>query len=145
MTDCNDDIKVLKKHLGYDPTQMDMLKKYSEYKCDSPTIIYTTDSILREIEEDKGAKYQRCNTDLFIYVTGEEYDLMMELLDSKEYNVTAQTFLEKVYKSPFPVIYLCEWNMRERIYDVIDPMLTRFYKNTDNGTISWESYNVKRG
>ncbi len=137
----NADLKILKEHLGYDPTQKEMSNKYSETNCDSPTILYTTDSILREIEEDKGPKHQSGNTDLFIYVTGEEYDLMLELLASSIYNRTSQIFLERVYESPFHMIYVCEWNMRERVYNVNAPKLTRFYKNTDNGTISWECHN----
>lgn len=137
----NKDVKILKEHLGYDPTQRELLNMYSEDKCDSPTIIYTTDNIIREIEEDKGPKHQSGNTDLFIYVTGEEYDLMTELLASSNYDRTSQIFLERVYESPFHVIYVCEWNMRERVYNVDAPKLTRLYKNTDKGTISWECYN----
>lgn len=61
--------------MGYDYTEMDLNKRHSEFKCDNPTISFSTDNILAEITKDKGPKYINSNTDLFVFVTAEEYRL----------------------------------------------------------------------
>ena len=34
------DLKLLKKHMGYDPSTFDFDKKFSEFKCDVPTLFF---------------------------------------------------------------------------------------------------------
>ena len=115
------DTKLLKEHMGYDVTEMDFNKRNSEFKCDHPKIYFSTDNILREISEDKGRKYPDGDVDLFIFATDEEFRLMKELIPQMNWNRTAMGFLNRILRSPFPVIYVCEWCliMAKGLFDLI--------------------------
>ena len=93
------DAKLLKEHMGYDVTEMDFANQFSEFKCDHPTIYFSTDNILREITEDKGEKYPNGDVDLFVFVTGEEFRLMKELIPQWTWNGAASGFLNQILKS----------------------------------------------
>lgn len=130
------DAKLLKEHMGYDVTEMDFTKKYSEFKCDHPTITFSTDNILREITKDKGEKYPDGDVDLFIFATDEEFRLLKELLPQKNWNGTASRFLKQILYSSFPVIYVCAWCFETQKYNTENPELVVFSK-VDN-MLKWE-------
>lgn len=135
------DLKLVKDHLGYDPTKNSFKDRYTEKSCDRPTIIHSVENILHEIEKDKGPKHSSGNTDLFIYVTEEEYRIMLELLASYRFNGTSQDFLNRMCHSGFPVVYICEWNLRERRYNTIAPHITKL--NMTDNSVKWVSYNTE--
>ena len=139
-SDFKKDAKLLKKHLGYDVTEMKLSKQYSEFKCDHPTIHFSTDNILREIVEDKGKKYTNGSVDLFIFATDEEFQLMRELIPQFNWNETARSFLNQILKSPFPVIYVCAWCLELQKYNTDNPEIVVFSKtgNTLNIAQYWQ-------
>lgn len=122
------DAKLLKEHMGYNITEMDFNKRNSEFKCDHPTIHFSTDNILREISEDKGRKYPDGDVDLFIFATDEEFRLMKDLIPQMNWNGTAMGFLNRILRSPFPVIYVCEWCFEKQSYNINNPQLMIFRK-----------------
>ncbi len=134
------DLKLLKTHLGYDPTKRDIHDQFSEFKCDSPIIHFDTDSILRKIDE-KAEKYHNKETDLFLFVVDTEYRLMIKLISQMSYNGSAQAFLKHIYDSVFPTIYICSWDIYRQEYEIQKPMVIRFDK-TDNG-LRFEWYNTE--
>ncbi len=124
------DEKLIKDHLGYDVKEKDFTKQFSEFKCDHPAIIHSTDNILREITEDKGEKYPDGNVDLFIFVTEQEFQLMKNLIAEKIRNVNARGFLSQIFSSPFPRVYICAWCFEKQEYNTVDPKLVIFSKST---------------
>ena len=135
------DVKLLKEHMGYDVTEMDYDKKFSEFKCDHPTIHFSTDNILREITKDKGKKYPNGDVDLFVFVTDEEFRLMKELIPQRTWNGTASGFLNQILKSPFQKVYVCEWCFERQAYNTDNPQLILFYKYGDG--LMWECHNIQ--
>ena len=135
------DAKLLKEHLGYDVTEMDFAKQFSEFKCDHPTIHFSTDNILREITKDKGKKYPNGDVDLFVFATYEEFRLMKELIPQRTWNGTASGFLNQILKSPFQKIYVCEWCFERQEYNTENPQLIIFYKC--DGGLKWEYHNIR--
>lgn len=135
------DAKLLKEHMGYDVTEMDFAKQFSEFKCDHPTIHFSTDNILREIIKDKGKKYPDGDVELFVFATDEEFRLMKELIPQRTWNGTASGFLNQILKSPFPKIYVCEWYFERQEYNTVDPQLIIFIKDGDG--LKWECHNLK--
>lgn len=122
------DLKLLKKHMGYDPSEFDFNKKYSEFNCDTPILFFSVDNILREINVDKGRKYFDGNTDLFVFAVEDEYRLMKDLIPQKNWNGTAVSFLNALLRSPFPTIYVCAWNFEKQEYNTEHPNIIKFYK-----------------
>ena len=134
------DAKLLREHMGYDVTEMDFAKQVSEFKCDHPTIHFSTDNILREISKDKGKKYPNGDVDLFIFVTDEEFRLMKELIPQRTWNGTASGFLNSILNSPFPQIYVCEWCFEKQEYNTVNPQLIVFSKYGKG--LKWKWYNL---
>ena len=122
------DAKLLKNHMGYDVTQMDIAKQFSEFNCDRPIMRFSTDNILREITKDKGKKYPNGNVDLFIFATDGEFRLIKELVRQKKWNGAAKQFLNQILLSPFPTIYVCEWCFEAQSYNINNPQLMIFRK-----------------
>ncbi len=122
------DAKLLKEHLGYDVMEMDFDKRFSEFKCDHPSIYFSPDNILREITNDKGKKYPNGDVDLFIFVTDKEFQLMKNLIQQGTRNGTTSGFLSQILKSPFQKIYVCEWCFERQEYNTDTPQLIIFYK-----------------
>ncbi len=135
------DAKLLKEHMGYDVTEMDFAKRFSEFKCDHPSIYFSPDNILREITKDKGKKYPGGDVELFIFATDEEFRLMKELIPQRTWNGTASGFLNQILKSPFPKIYVCEWYFERQEYNTDDPQLIIFLKDGDG--LKWECHNLR--
>lgn len=135
------DAKLVKEHLGYDVLESDLTKQHSEFKCDHPSIIHSVDSILREITEDKAAKYPDSKTDLFVFATEEEFRLMKRLIKQANRNVHAIGFIHQMLQSPFPKIYVCEWDFIRQKYDTVNPQLIIFYKH--DGGLKWKSHNLR--
>ncbi|MBR0148687.1 MAG: hypothetical protein IJM23_05755 [Lachnospiraceae bacterium] len=130
--DCNR----IKSHMGYDPSEDDPEKQWSEFKCDTPIVQYSTDNILREVIS-KEKNHRSGDTDLFLFVTSEEYNHMQELLDQKAWNAATEQFLMVLYKSPFPVIYICSWNIYEQKYDPEEVHMVRLYKSESGVRWDW--------
>ncbi len=135
------DAKLLKEHMGYDVTEMDFAKQFSEFKCDYPTIHFSTDNILREITKDKGKKYPDGDVELFIFATDEEFRLMKELIPKRTWNGTASGFLNQILKSPFQKIYVCEWCFERQEYNTDNPQIIIFYKYGEG--LKWECHNLR--
>lgn len=134
------DIKLLKEHWGYDVTEWDIDKRYSEFKCDHPTIVFSTKKILREIIEDKAEKYPEGDVDLFIFVAEEEFYLLKKLLSQVNWNGCATGFLNRMQNSPFKRIYVCEWLFTRQEYNTDNPQLIIFKMCDDAITI--EPHNI---
>ncbi len=134
------DAKLIKEHLGYDVTKRDPYEQHSEFKCDHPSISFSTDNILREITGDKARKYPNGDVDLFIFAADEEFRLMKELLAQIRWNGAASEFRNKVLLSPFPKIYVCEWCFETQEYNTVDPQLAVFHKM--NGSVIIDCHNV---
>lgn len=94
------DLKLVKSHMGYDPTKWDFAEKLSEFYCDSPIIECSTENILREVRE-KGEKHKSGNTDLFIFVLEDEFRVMMDLLHSGPQNGCYGAFSKRFCVRPF--------------------------------------------
>lgn len=127
------DLKLVKSHMGYDPSKWSFAEKFSEFDCDSPIIECSTDNILREVQE-KGQNHTSGNTDLFIFVLEDEFRVMMDLLQSGPQNGCYAAFFYPILRSPFPVVYVCAWNWEAQKYETEDPLIMKFEK-TDNGGV----------
>lgn len=102
--------------------------KRSEFKCDMPIVEFSSENILREIQE-KGKKYSNEITDLFIFVTEDEYKSMMHLIETQKYNASYCSFMQMISSSPFKTIYVCIWMFEEQRYDVDNPTIMKFWKS----------------
>ena len=121
------DLKLVKSHMGYDPTKWNLGEKFSEFDCDAPIIECSTDNTLRKVHE-KGEKHKSGNTDLFIFVLEDEFEAMMYILRSGPINSAYTAFVNSILCSPFPVIYVCVWNWEAQTYDTEDPLIMKFEK-----------------
>lgn len=128
------DLKLVKSHMGYDPSKLSFEEQFSEFRCDAPIIACSTDNILREVQE-KGEKHTSGNTDLFIFVLEDEFDIMMDLLKSGPQNGCYGAFFNAILRSPFPVVYVCAWSWETLTYEINNPCMMKFEKN-DSGGIS---------
>jgi len=137
----NKDCDLLRSHMGYDPRESDPHKRNSEFKCDRPFFEFSIDNILYEITDDKGKKHSSGDTDLFLFVTEEEFKIVHDLIPQRNWNGTAICFLNSVLNSPFPAIYICSWDFENQKYDVEHPKMIKFYK--DDGALSWKWFNMK--
>ena len=137
----NKDAKLLKNHWGYDVTERDFYKQYSEFNCDHPTIVYSTKKILREITEDKAEKYPDGDVDLFIFVTEEEFRLFIEYMSQVNWNGCATGFLWQVHNAPFQTIYVCEWLFTKQEYNTDTPQLIILNKCKD--AFKKECHNIR--
>lgn len=128
------DFDICKQFLGWNSKE----KQFgSEFQSTLPVAEMSPDNILQEIVDDKGSKYKDRNIDLFIFVTQEEYNSMMWLISTAEQNNgTAISFLRCIYNSPFPLIYICVWDLMSQKYNLKNPTLLKFWK-CDN-EIRWE-------
>lgn len=129
------DLKLVKSHMGYDPTKWDFAEKLSEFYCDSPIIECSTENILREVRE-KGEKHKSGNTDLFIFVLEDEFRVMMDLLHSGPQNGCYGAFFKAILRSPFPAVYVCAWNWETQTYEIDDPLIMKFEKTENGGMVA---------
>lgn len=104
--------------------------KHSEFKCDMPIIEFSSDNILREIQE-KGKKHSNGNTDLFVFVTEDEYESMLHLINTRKYNSCYFSFMDVILNSPFMTVYVCIWLLDEQVYIVDNPTIMKFWKTED--------------
>ena len=132
------DCKLLKEHLGYDVTEFDYNKKFSEFNCDIPSFHFSIDNILREIVDDKGKKYLSGNTDLFIFAAIEEYRHLYDAINQNGFYKFIRFSLTPILKSPFHIIYVCAWDLHRQQYIIKDPQIIKFYK--ENFELKWEIY-----
>ena len=101
---------LIKNHLGYDIAT----GEFSEFKCDIPSREYSIKNIIREIEEDKGSKYKNKDTDLFVFISEDEFRLIDEATNSMK-----NELLCSFYNSPFEKMWICKYEYRDGyIYDV---------------------------
>lgn len=136
------DCKLLKSHMGFDPTEVNSQKQFSEFKCDRPIISFSVDNILYEIKNDKGGKQYGVDTDLFIFATEQEYDTMNKLIGESDWNGAAQEFLNEIINSKFSVIYVCSWDIENQEYNISNPQVVRF-KKVDKG-LKLKCYNKNK-
>lgn len=132
------DNDLVKRHLGYDRTEFDYDKKFSEFNCDRPSFHHSIDNILRRVSE-KSEKHPSGNTDLFIFVTKDEFRLMRDYLTQISINVYSKSFVSGLFKSPFQVIYICPWDFIRQEYITNEPMVYQFYK--DELELNWKIFN----
>lgn len=126
------DLKLVKSHMGYDPTKWNFAKKFSEFNCDSPIIECSTDNILREVQE-KGEKHKSGNTDLFTFVLEDEFEAIIDLLKSGPQNICYVSFCNAILQSPFPIVYICVWSWETQKYEVDNPIIMKYEKTDDGG------------
>ena len=126
------DANLLKSHFGLDVN--DMTKNPSEFNCDSPIIVCSTDNIIYEIIEDKGKKHSSGDTDLFVFVLEDEYESIKYLLTKGSHQNGCYTyFMNNILNSPFPTIYICVWDFDNQKYIIENPILLKFWKNNNGG------------
>ena len=126
------DVKLKESHYGFINNE-----KSTEFKCDLPVIEYSVDNILREIVDDKGSKYKNGKTDLFVFVTEDEYRIFKQLLSEKEWNCTFSEFEKSINKAPFKTIFICCWKFETQQYITDNSALTRI-KKLDNGVVEFD-------
>ena len=129
------DLKLVKSHMGYDPTKWDFAEQFSEFDCDSPIIECSIDNILREVHE-KSEKHKSGNTDLFIFVLDDEFRVMMDLLYSGPQNGCYTAFFNSILSLPFPVVYVCAWNWETQNYETENPLIMKFEKTDEGGLLA---------
>lgn len=121
------DIKAVQRHFG----AIDPLTGYSsEFHCDLPVIVASSDNVLREIEE-KAKRHSSGDVDLFIFVLEEELNCVLHLIETRAYNGAADRFMRIVCDSPFHVIYLCQWDFDRQHYEINNPHMVVFSKAND--------------
>lgn len=109
LSQCKKDVKLIESHYGIASNG-----ESTEFKCDLPVIEHSVDNILHEIVEDKGKKYTDGKTDLFIFVTEDEYRNFTQLLSEKGWNGSFSSFAKSVAKSRFDKIYICRWKFEDK-------------------------------
>ena len=126
MNQFKQDQKAVKNHFGYDVCT----GKWSEFNCDIPIIEHSNENILRVVQK-KGKKYTKGDTDLFIFVTEEEYDSMIYLIKTRKHNDSYNYFCNALFNSPFPTVFICKWNFDLQRYIINDADIMKFWKNHD--------------
>lgn len=117
------DLKTVSKLFGYDGSG-----NHTEFGCDFPLVIYSSDNILQAIKKktekyaDKISKGIVQDMDLFIFVAQEEYDSWHYLYEHRLCNAAYCDFCSSVLKSPFKHIFLCVWDLDEQTYNTEDPV-----------------------
>ena len=118
------DKELVDQHFGkYD----ELTGKRSEFKCNMPIVEHSSDNILREIKE-KSDKYSGIDIDLFIFVTQEEFESMMHLIETQKYNASYSSFMQTIYNSPFKTVYVCIWMFEEQLHVVNNPTIMEYWK-----------------
>lgn len=125
------DIKLIETHFG-----MTADGKHTEFKCDLPTIEHSIDNILQEIVTDKGSKHTDGKTDLFLFVTEDEYQIFEHLLTTKDWNKAYTHFVSAISAVSFRTIYICSWDFDSQKYITEDSTLTKIEKQ-DDGSIAF--------
>lgn len=120
------DLAIVKKGLGYDPTQMDMRKQHSEFKCSNPSFYFDLENIL-EVIEKKEAKHLEDNSDLFIFAQKDEFRYALE-----DVGKTKSSLCSHICMSTFEKVYICEWDFYHQKHEIINPKLMCLSKGEDN-------------
>lgn len=124
------DIKLIESHFG-----MTADGKHTEFKCDLPMIEHSIDNILQEIVTDKGSKYTDGKTDLFVFVTEDEYRIFEHLLTTKDWNMAYTHFVSAISAAPFRTIFICSWDFDSQKYTTSDSTLTKIEKQDDGSIV----------
>lgn len=119
------DLAIVKKGLGYDPTQMDMRKQHSEFKCSNPSFLFDLENII-EVIDKKASKHFKNDTDLFIFAQEDEFSYMLEVT-----NIVESALHRHIVDSPFNRVYICKWDFFHQKYVVDKPSIVCFSKKTD--------------
>ena len=125
------DLNLLKKQFGYSPNICGNI--FSEFRCNMPIIEFSSNKILDEIVKDKGSKYSNGDTDLFLFVSEDEFEIFFSEMNQYEWNAVAQYCIRMILKAPFPIIYICVWDIFEQKYEIQDPIICKLEKNKDGG------------
>ena len=126
LSQCKKDVKLIESHYGIASNG-----ESTEFKCDLPVIEHSVDNILHEIVEDKGKKYTDGKTDLFIFVTEDEYRIFTQLLSEKGWNGYFGVFTQKISNTSFKTIYICAWEFETQKYITEDSTLIMIEKRDD--------------
>ena len=119
------DTKLVKNHFGIDESG-----KCSEFGCDLPIVECSLDNILETIYI-KAKKYPDRNTDLFLFMLNDEYELIIKLKRECKWNGLFSTFMNAIYQTPFQNIYLCQWDFKKQSYQLEDSVVLKFSKSAD--------------
>lgn len=84
--------------------------------------VYSTDNILEAIQR-KALKHPLGDTDLFVFITQGEYNKLRQLIKTHKSNPNYSEFKNKVFKSPFKIIYLCVWSFKNQKYELRHPVV----------------------
>ncbi len=57
-----------------------------------------------------------------------EFDSMMYLIESLNYNGNSHSFMKTIIDSPFQTIYLCVWEYERQEYILENPIMIKFWK-----------------
>ncbi len=134
------DCEIVNAHLGYDPRKINDGHHF-EFKCDCPTFSFSVDNIIRKIRDDKGSKYLNGDTDLFVFVTEDEFRLLQEILSQSRWNNAGDNFLNMIQRAPFNTVYICEWYFFKQDYNRLNPKMLILAK--EDVSIKYRWYNCK--
>ena len=84
--------------------------------------VYSTDNILEAIQR-KALKHPLGDTDLFVFITQGEYNRLRKLIKNYKTNAKYSDFKQKVFNSPFKIIYLCVWSFKNQKYETRHPVV----------------------
>lgn len=126
LSQCKKDVKLIESHYGIASNGGS-----TEFKCDLPVIEHSVDNILHEIVVDKGKKYTDGKTDLFIFVTEDEYRNFTQLLSEKGWNGYFGVFTQKISNTSFKTIYICAWEFETQKYITEKSTLIKIEKHND--------------
>lgn len=126
LSQCKKDVKLIESHYGIASNG-----ESTEFKCDLPVIEHSVDNILHEIVVDKGKKYTDGKTDLFIFVTEDEYRNFTQLLSEKGWNGYFGVFTQKISNTSFKTIYICAWEFETQKYITEKSTLIKIEKHND--------------
>ena len=116
------DAKNIKEHYGIDIKNK---SQYSEFKCDNPIIEMSVDNIIDAINR-KAELHPQNDTNLFVFISQEENELLVDLLESNKNNGYYISFMNCILNSPFDIVYLCVWDFYKQNYDYSNPILHKF-------------------
>lgn len=119
------DLAIVKKGLGYDPTQMDMRKQHSEFACSNPSFYFDLENII-EVIDRKATKHYKGNLDLFIFVQEDEFEYAL-----KDARNPASLLFRHIGMVSFGKVYICEWDFYHQKYELTKPKVVCFSKDKD--------------
>lgn len=116
------DLKIVSEYFGID---IKAKAEQREFKCDNPIIEWSVDNIIYAINK-KARLHPQNDTNLFVFISQEENELLVDLLESNKNNIYYTSFENCILNSPFDIVYLCVRDFYEQRYDLDKPILYKF-------------------